>query len=121
SHGAGPPAAPVPPARTVFDGERAVLDRLPIGVIVHRNDRVLYANRTLLDWLGIESAQALAAEGGIGRLFTHGHGVETDGEMHGPIVLRGRGDEPIPIEARLVSAPWDSETALVYVLQRAGA
>jgi len=105
------------------EGERAVLDRLPIGVVVHRNDHILYANRTLLDWLGLASAEALKAEGGLARLFSNGHAFEPEeaGEQRGPIAIRGRGGEPIPVEARLVSAPWDGEAALVYVLRRAGA
>jgi len=108
-------------ARGTHDGERAVLDRLPIGVVVHRNDHVLYANRTLLDWTGFDSAEALESQGGIARLFANGHGIDSgDDEERGPIAIRGHGDEPIPVEARLVSAPWDGETALVYVLRRAG-
>jgi PAS domain S-box-containing protein len=103
------------------DGERAVLDRLPIGVVVHRNDHVLYANRTLLDWTGFDTAETLERQGGISRLFANGHGIDSgDGEAHGPITIRSHGGEPIPVEARLVSAPWEGETALVYMLRRAG-
>ena len=109
--------------RPASDSERAVLDRLPIGVVVHRNDKILYANRTLLDWLGMASADALEAEGGVARLFSDGQAFDFEdaNEAHGPVALRGRGNEPIPVEARLVSAPWGGETALVYVLRRAGA
>ncbi|HEX5778826.1 MAG TPA: ATP-binding protein [Xanthobacteraceae bacterium] len=114
------PARPESASRS-HDGERAVLDRLPIGVVVHRNDHVLYANRTLLDWTGLESTEALESQGGIARLFANGHGIDSShDEAHGPIAIRGHGDEPIPVEARLVSAPWEGETALVYVLRRAG-
>jgi PAS domain S-box-containing protein len=112
---------PVRADAAAHEGERAVLDRLPIGVVVHRNDHVLYANRTLLDWVGFASAEALEAEGGIGRLFASGHGIDTGGgDPHRPIAIRGQDNEPIPVEARLVSAPWEGETALVYVLRRAG-
>jgi len=112
---------PVRAETAAHEGERAVLDRLPIGVVVHRNDHVLYANRTLLDWVGLASADVLEAEGGIGRLFAGGHGLETaQGDAHAPITIRAHDNEPIPVEARLVSAPWDGETALVYVLRRAG-
>src|SRR5690606_14343924 len=57
-HVARMPGKPEAPARGAHDGERAVLDRLPIGVVVHRNDHVLYANRTLLEWTGFDSAEA---------------------------------------------------------------
>ena len=112
----------VPTPRPAAEGERAVLDRLPIGVIVHRAEKVLYANRTLLDWVGMASVEELASAGGIGRLFSGGRGFASDdvGDAR-PITIRGRGEEPIPVEARLLSAPWDGDVALVYVLRRAGA
>jgi PAS domain S-box-containing protein len=108
--------------RSSAEGERAVLDRLPIGVVVHRADKVLYANRTLLDWVGMASIEELASAGGLNRLFSGGRGFafEDLGNAR-PITIRGRGEEPIPVEARLLSAPWDGDIALVYVLRRAGA
>ena len=122
-----PPAAPkpepAPPVRIMSGGERAVLDRLPLGVIVHRGDVVLYANRTVLDWTGYMSTEELALAGGLDRIFSAGHafGPDDADEHPRPIAIRGRGGEPIPVEARLVSTPWDGDTALVYMLRRAGA
>ena len=115
------PKAGAQPPRSNIEGERAVLDRLPIGVIVHRADRVLYVNRTLLDWIGMASMQELTNAGGLDRLFAGGRGFAADEGDVRPISIRGRGDEPIPVEARLLSAPWDGDVALVYVLRRAGA
>jgi PAS domain S-box-containing protein len=114
------PAAPHAPAIT---GERAVLDRLPVGVIVHRADVILYANRTLLDWLGVASTEDLEMAGGLDRLFSGGQafGPAEEGGAPRPIAIRGRSGEPIPVEARLLSSPWDGDPALVYVLRRAGA
>ena len=105
------------------DGERAVLDRLPLGVVVHRGDSILYANRTLLDWLGLDSAEALGVAGGLNRLFAGGLALDPTEDTGASRVLAisGREGEPIPVEARLLTAPWDGETALVYVLRRAGA
>jgi PAS domain S-box-containing protein len=109
-------------ARTHVEGERAVLDRLPIGVIVHRADKVLYVNRTLLDWIGMTDIEELTHAGGLNRLFSSGRGLAFDeaGDAR-PITIRGRNEEPIPVEARLLSAPWEGDIALVYVLRRAGA
>jgi PAS domain S-box-containing protein len=109
-------------ARAV-SGERAVLDRLPLGVVVHRGETLLYANRTLLDWVGFTNISDLARAGGLGRLFAAAHagGIDEEGNLNRPVALRSRGGEPIPVEARLLSAPWEGEAALVYVLRRAGA
>jgi PAS domain S-box-containing protein len=109
------------PQRSTIEGERAVLDRLPIGVIVHRADKVLYINRTLLDWVGMASLEELSHAGGLDRLFAGGRGFAAEDGDARPISIRGRGEEPIPVEARLLSAPWDGDIALVYVLRRAGA
>ena len=43
--------------------ERAVLDRVPVAVLVYRGERLLYANHTLLDWTGYEDVDAIAAAG----------------------------------------------------------
>ena len=121
---APPPSSPKPGAqspRSTVEGERAVLDRLPIGVIVHRADKVLYVNRTLLDWVGMASLEELTNAGGLDRMFAGGRGFAADEGDARPISIRGRGEEPIPVEARLLSTPWDGDIALVYVLRRAGA
>jgi PAS domain S-box-containing protein len=113
----------VPAAAAIAEsGERAVLDRLPLGVVVHRGEQVLYINRTLLDWLGLDSAQTLNADGGLNRLFSGAPALDpTEADASRVLAISGRGGEPIPVEARLLTAPWDGETALVYVLRRAGA
>lgn len=123
-----PRAVPTTPLREAIphaagNGERAVLDRLPLGVVVHRGDRILYANRTLLDWLGLDSADALGQAGGLNRLFAGGPALDPNDDVDASRVLAisGRDGEPIPVEARLLTAPWEEETALVYVLRRAGA
>ena len=121
------PARPEPVAptlaRTVANGERAVLDRLPLGVVVHRGERILYVNRVLLDWTGLYSLDALNHAGGLKRLFAGAYEDETQapGEAGRTFAISGRNGEPIPVEARLLSAPWEGESALVYVLRRAGA
>jgi PAS domain S-box-containing protein len=109
--------------RAVANGERAVLDRLPLGVVVHRGERILYVNRVLLDWTGLSSLNALNHAGGLKRLFSGAYEDDTDapGEAGRTFAISGRNGEPIPVEARLLSAPWEGESALVYVLRRAGA
>jgi len=105
------------------NGERALLDRLPLGVVVHRAERVLYANRTALEWIGLPDAATLEAEGGLHRLFASIPSLDPDepSETTSTLAIAGKNGEPIPVEARLISVPWEEETALAYVLRRAGA
>jgi PAS domain S-box-containing protein len=100
-----------------------VLDRLPLGVVVHRRERILYVNRVLLDWTGLSGLDALNQAGGLKRLFSGAYEDDTQapGEAGRTFAISGRNGEPIPVEARLLSAPWEGESALVYVLRRAGA
>ena len=63
-------------------GERAVLDRLPVAVLVYRGDKLIYANRALLEWTGYEDVEAIAAAGGLERLFAE-PGVVQFGEPGG--------------------------------------
>jgi len=106
-------------------GERALLDKMPAGVIVHRNERVLYANRTLLDWIGLSTAGALQQEGGLYRLFAGVPSIgaslpqEDNHEESHVLAIAGKDGLPIPVQAKLVSLPWQGETALAYILTRA--
>jgi PAS domain S-box-containing protein len=110
-------------AARASNGERALLDRLPLGVVVHRGEHVLYANRTALEWIGLPNAERLEAEGGLNRLFAGFPSLDPNepGETSGMLAVAGKNGEPIPVEARLISVPWEMETALAYVLRRAGA
>ncbi len=110
-------------AARASNGERALLDRLPLGVVVHRAERVLYANRTALEWIGLPDAGTLEAEGGLNRLFAGIPSLDPNepSETSRTLAIAGRSGEPIPVEARLISVPWETETALAYVLRRAGA
>lgn len=107
-------------AEAVLAGERMLLDRLPLGIVVHRGEQVLFANRTALDWIGLTDAAALDAAGGLHRLFAGMLPLEqaADETSH-VLALAGRDGVPIPVEARLVSIAWEGESALVYILSRA--
>jgi PAS domain S-box-containing protein len=113
--------------------ERPVLDRLPVGILVYRLDTLLYANRAFLDWTGYEHLDALAEAGGLDSLFVEGggHGLgepepgapvlgEPGGAGKSLTIATPRGDR-LPVEGRLLSLPWDGESALVLVLLNAAA
>jgi PAS domain S-box-containing protein len=115
------PPAVAAPAEPEPD-ERALLDRIPVGVLVYRLDTLLYANRAFLEWTGHEHLDALAEAGGLDSLFVEG-GAESTGEPDGGKTLAiatPRGGK-LPVEGRLFSIPWEGETALVLMLATSGA
>jgi PAS domain S-box-containing protein len=116
-------AAPI--VRLPADGssERALLDRLPLGIAIHREDKVLYANRTLLEWIGLENLELLDKNGGLSRIFSGAAAPDDDTDPTIPrtLAVQGPNGEPIPVETRLLSTPWQGQSALAYVLRRANA
>ena len=104
--------------RSLSDAERPVLDRLPVGLVAWRGDRLLYANRTLLDWTGYADTGAMQAGGGLAGLF--GGPVAAEGQDGAALSILTRAGAPIAVEARLMSAPWDDTPAMLYLLRRLG-
>jgi PAS domain S-box-containing protein len=103
-------------ARAMGNDQRPILDRLPLGVLVYRLDRLLYANRAFLDWTGYESIHALADAGGLDALFIEpGADTASQNGAKSLSITTSHGSQ-VPIEARLFSTPWDGESALVLML-----
>ncbi len=110
---------------SVLKGEHdhAILDRLPVGVLIHRSDRLLYANRAFLEWTGYSGLAAVAEAGGLERLV-----VDTDtgalDRLNGTgktFTLATRAGEAMTCEGRLYTVPWQGENALMLVLIRTAA
>lgn len=118
-------AAPVLAAAPDLSGasERALMDRLPLGIAVHRDEKLLYANRALFEWIGLDNIEALEKNGGLARIFSGATAPAEDADPSIPrtLAVQGPNGEPIPVETRLFSAPWYGKSALVYVLRRANA
>jgi PAS domain S-box-containing protein len=117
--------APVLAAAPDLSGvsERALMDRLPLGIAVHRDEKLLYANRALLEWIGLDTIEALENSGGLARIFSGATAPAEDADPTIPrtLAVQGPKGEPIPVETRLLSTPWYGTSALVYVLRRANA
>lgn len=134
---ARPPVSPAPPAvaalptndaalesraepdglrRVLVDGERPVLDRLPLGLVAFRGDRLLYANRALLEWTGYADLAALEAAGGLAALF--GPEAATEDADGRALTIVGADGDAVTVEARLMSSPWEGGPAMLYVLHR---
>ncbi|OYW43505.1 MAG: hypothetical protein B7Z45_00885 [Azorhizobium sp. 12-66-6] len=88
----------------------SLLDRLPLGIAVQQQGRFVRVNRTILAWAGVADVQEFQRTGGVAaRLWREG----TDGQLH---FARAEG-EALPVDVRLVSAPWNGETALVHLVR----
>jgi signal transduction histidine kinase len=99
------------------DAERALLDRVPAGVLVYRGDALLYANRAFLDCSGYDSRDALTAAGGLNALFAEpalDTLVETGGSQR--FCIRTRRGERLAIDGRLVAVPWSGGAALALIV-----
>jgi PAS domain S-box-containing protein len=110
-----------PDGRVAAGDQRPILDRLPVGVLVYRLDRLIYANRAFLDWTGYGELHALEEAGGLDALFVE-PSANTVGEKNGSKALTiatNRGDQ-LPVEARLFTSPWEGESALVLMLANVG-
>ena len=101
--------------------ESIALDRLPIGVLVYRGSRLIHANRVLLDWTGYEDLGALAAAGGLERVFAEpAAALDQSGETGRTLAITTRAGAPLAVEGRLFSGSWGAETAFMLVLLQAG-
>jgi PAS domain S-box-containing protein len=104
-----------------FRDDRAVLDRIPTGVLAYRLDMPLYANAAFLEWSGYDSLTSLTIAGGLDVLFVEldeKSGHTGDGQALRVTSNRGKQD---PADGRLFNAPWEGESAHVLMLLPAAA
>jgi PAS domain-containing protein len=108
-----PPIAPRPPVAAPagvinLNAETLVLNRLPLAILVFRDQQVLFANRALTDLLGHESVESLRTAG-IASIFPAEEGANA-----GPVNrLIRRDGAPLPVTARLQSVSWQGRAALM--------
>jgi signal transduction histidine kinase len=93
----------------------ALVDKLPLGVLIYRFDTLFYANRSFLDQVGYATLQAFVDAGGLDSLFIETEGGNPNSGSQNLTITTGRGDQ-VPVEGRLFSIPWNGESALALVL-----
>lgn len=99
--------------------ETAILDKLPVPVLIHAGDDLHYANAEFLSLTGYASLDALGEAGGLDALFADT--LENDEETNGrSLRLRRRDGVEFPIEALLRSVKWQARSALMLVVRMAG-
>lgn len=116
AHPSAPPAdEPAAPAAAAnegalinLNGETFILNRLPLGILVFRDQQVLFANRALTDLTGYESIESLRAAG-LTAIFP-----SEDSAVAGPVTQLVRRDGSLAsVNARLQSITWHGRPALM--------
>ena len=126
-------AEPEPPARGETRRDKTLLDLLPVGVLIYRLDRLLYANTAFLGRIGYPSLHALEEAGGLEALYVE-PGVSSASSTSdtgtpvtisaSPFASETGAPEAAPLsptDARLYTISWDDDSALALIFSAAAA
>jgi PAS domain-containing protein len=113
-------APPEAPARGEARRDKALFDLLPVGVLIYRLDRLLYANRPFLEQMGYDSLHALEDAGGLDALYVEPgvSSASSTSDTGRPVTISGTeaSSEGAPaIDARLYTISWDGDSALALI------
>jgi PAS domain S-box-containing protein len=118
---------PEPPARAEARRDRMLLDLLPVGVLIYRLDRLLFANPAFLELMGYPSLHALEQAGGIDALYVEPgvSNASSTSDTGTPVTISAPqgSSEHMPasaINARLYTISWDDDSALALIFSGAG-
>ncbi|HEV7253746.1 MAG TPA: histidine kinase dimerization/phospho-acceptor domain-containing protein [Mesorhizobium sp.] len=107
-----------PADRRPAPADTALLDRLPIPVLIHSGDALHYANDEFFGLTGYADLEALRAAGGLDALFSEPRGPEgSDAAENRRVRLRGAEGGEIPVEAYLRAVPWQDGKALMLAFR----
>ena len=114
---------PEPPARGESRRDKALLDLLPVGVLIYRLDRLLYANAAFLARMGYASLHALEEAGGLDALYVEPgvSSASSTSDTGTPVTISAsqafsRMMPPAAaIDARLFTISWDDDSALALI------
>jgi PAS domain S-box-containing protein len=114
-------ARPEPPARGQAR-DRTLFDLLPVGVLIYRLDRLLYANPAFLAQMGYPSLHALEEDGGLDALYVEPgvSSASSTSDTGTPVTIcagqASSGDQPASAaDARLYTIAWDGDSALALI------
>ena len=115
-------APPEPPARGETRRDKTLLDLLPVGVLIYRLDRLLYANPAFLERIGYPSLHAMEEAGGLDALYVE-PGVSTassTSDTGTPVTISANqaSSQHAPASAtaaRLYTISWDGDSALALI------
>jgi PAS domain S-box-containing protein len=96
----------------------AVLDRLPVGALVARDGRALYANRTLLELIGYRDFAEFQAANALTKMFRDRDPQAMATEDVGAVaVVRGDG-QILSVDGHAQVIGWDGAPATLITLRR---
>ena len=107
-------AAPGAGALVNLGDETLILNRLPVGLLVFRDQQILFSNRALTDLLGYVDGTSLR-RAGLAGVFP----PEGDQDAAGPVTkLMGADGRLLTVSARLQSISWQGKPALLLSASR---
>ena len=115
-------APPEPPARGEAARDKALLDLLPVGILIYRLDRLLYANPAFLTQMGYPSLHALEDAGGLDALYVEPgvSNASSTSDTGKPVTISA--SQPADADTLSASADaclytisWDSNSALALI------
>jgi PAS domain S-box-containing protein len=125
-------AAEAPPSQVPSDplheSLRYLLERLPVAIVISREDVPLFANRAFFDLSGFSDIPAIIAHGGLDRLFLSRHALDPLKDPGEPaqkntgssgLALASLKEGPLPVEARLTTLHWEGQPASLLLIRRA--
>jgi PAS domain S-box-containing protein len=96
----------------------AVLGRLPIGVLVARDARPLYANRTLLDLIGYRDFAEFEAANGLAAMFRDRDPQRMASDDAGSVEIVRADGQILLVDGRAQAIGWDGAPATLIALRR---
>lgn len=115
-------APPEPPAHGEARRDKALLDLLPVGILIYRLDRLLYANSAFLAQMGYPSLHALEDAGGLDALYVEPGVSSASSTSDTGKPVRISANQPVDADApaaaadaRLYTISWDGDSALALI------
>ena len=96
----------------------AVLDRLPVAVLVARDGHALYANRTLLELIGYRDFPEFQAANGLSRMFRDRDPPGMAAEDVGAVAIVKADGQILSVDGHAQVIGWDGAPATLIALRR---
>src|ERR1700681_2991835 len=114
-------APPGRPAAGESGREKPLLDLLPVGILIYRLDRLLYANSAFLTQMGYPTLHALEDAGGLDALYVEPgvSNASSTSDTGTPVTISASqpsdAHAPAAADARLYTISWDGDSALALI------
>jgi PAS domain S-box-containing protein len=95
-----------------------VLDRLPVGVLIARDGRALYANRTLLELVGYRDFAEFQAANALSRMFRDRDPQAMRTEDVGAVAIVRADGQILSVDGHAQVISWDGAPATLIALRR---